>query len=105
MTDDTPPIRLVVDDTAYETRATPAFASRRRWSPPDPRLVAAHIPGVIRAVYVRPGQAVRWGERLLVLEAMKMQNDVLAPRAGVVKSVRAEVGEMVPRGRLLIELE
>lgn len=105
MRDDTPPIRLVVDDTAYETRATRAFAARRRWSPPDPSQVAAHIPGVIRAVYVRPGQAVRRGERLLVLEAMKMQNDVLAPSAGVVKAVHAEAGEMVSKGRVLVEFE
>jgi biotin carboxyl carrier protein len=105
MSDDTPLIRLIVDDTAYQTRATRAFAARRRWSRPDPRLVTAHIPGVIRAVHVTPGQPVRWGERLLVLEAMKMQNDVLAPRAGVVRAVHAGVGEMVPRGHLLIELE
>ncbi len=105
MSDETALTRVVVDDTAYETRATRKFEARRRWSPPDPRLVVAHIPGVIRTVHVRPGQAVRWGERLLVLEVMKMQNDVLAPRAGVVRAVHAEVGKMVAKGQPLIELE
>lgn len=102
----TPPAStLVVDDVAYETSLTRKFANRKRWAAPDPRAVVAHIPGVIRAVYVAVGREVRRGERLLVLEAMKMQNDVLAPVSGRVKAVPVADGQMVAKGELLVELE
>lgn len=64
--------------------------------------VRAIIPGKIVAVDVRPGDPVAAGQRLLVLEAMKMQNELDAPRDGVVESVTAEPGTTVERGDLLV---
>jgi len=48
---------------------------------------------------------VRWGDGLLVLEAMKMKNDITSPRHGVIKAIHVEVGAMVAKGQLLIEFE
>ena len=96
---------LVVDDTAYETTFTRKFRERAVYRQADPKLVPAHIPGVIREVGVSPGDAVRWGQGLVVLEAMKMQNDITAPRDGVVRAVHARPGQMVPKGFVLLELE
>jgi acetyl/propionyl-CoA carboxylase alpha subunit len=65
----------------------------------------APMPGKVIAVRVVPGQEVALGQELLVIEAMKMENALRAPRAGRVKSVSAGVGEMVSPGSVLVELE
>jgi glutaconyl-CoA/methylmalonyl-CoA decarboxylase subunit gamma len=96
---------LVIGDTAYETTLTRKFLLRKRYEPSDPRLVIAHIPGVIQAVRVKPGDAVRRGAPLLVLEAMKMANDLTAPLDGTVRAVHVHTGQMVARGECLLELE
>ena len=93
---------LVLDDTSYETRYTKKFASRKRWAPADPNELRAFIPGIIQAIHVAPGKRVRRGDPLLVLEAMKMRNDVVSPRDGVIETVHVRVGEMVPKRHLLI---
>ncbi|HET8647351.1 MAG TPA: biotin/lipoyl-containing protein [Vicinamibacteria bacterium] len=65
----------------------------------------APMPGKVIAVKVEPGQTVSRGDEILVVEAMKMENAIRAPRDGVVKSVRASVGDMVSPGVVLVELE
>ncbi len=81
----------------------------------DPLAVAAHagavgnvvvapMPGLVKAVFVTPGQAVGLGDRLAVLEAMKMEHTLVAPRDGVVAEVLAEAGAQVEAGAALIAL-
>ncbi len=65
----------------------------------------APMPGKVIAVKAAPGQAVAKGDELIVVEAMKMENALRAPRAGVVKAVSARVGDMVQPGLVLVELE
>ncbi len=96
---------LVIDDSQYETRLTEKFKYRRPFSKPDPKHVLAYIPGVIQEVRVKAGQTVKWGDSLLVLEAMKMRNDVTAPHNGTVKTVHIQKNERVMKNQLLIEFE
>ncbi len=65
----------------------------------------APMPGKVIAVKATAGQVVAKGDELLVVEAMKMENALRAPRAGVVKTVRVRVGDMVQPGLVLVELE
>jgi len=65
----------------------------------------APMPGKVIAVKVAAGDTVGKGDELLVVEAMKMENAVRAPRAGRVKKVAARVGDMVSPGVVLVELE
>jgi acetyl/propionyl-CoA carboxylase alpha subunit len=65
----------------------------------------APMPGKVIAVKVAAGDTVGKGDELLVVEAMKMENAVRAPRDGRVKSVAARVGDMVSPGVVLVELE
>ncbi|HEY6553879.1 MAG TPA: biotin/lipoyl-containing protein [Vicinamibacteria bacterium] len=65
----------------------------------------APMPGKVIAVKAVPGLVVAKGDELLVVEAMKMENALRSPRAGVVKSVKARVGDMVQPGLVLVELE
>ncbi|MBI3977082.1 MAG: biotin/lipoyl-binding protein [Chloroflexi bacterium] len=66
--------------------------------------IAAPMPGLVRAVNVAPGSAVQAGETLVVLEAMKMENDLKAPRDGVVKDVRVAPGAKVDQRQVLVTL-
>jgi biotin carboxyl carrier protein len=63
------------------------------------------MPGRVTAVRVSAGQAVKSGEELLVVEAMKMENALRAPRDGVVRAVHVAPGDPVVPGRPLVELE
>ncbi len=96
---------LVVDDTKYSTLHTTKFRRRSRYTPKDPKKLLAFIPGIIRVISVRPGQKVSRGQSLLILEAMKMKNDVTAPLDGTVRTVNVAVGDMVTKNHLLIEFE
>jgi 3-methylcrotonyl-CoA carboxylase alpha subunit len=71
----------------------------------DAALVEAPMPGLVKAVLAAPGQAVAKGDRLAVLEAMKMEHSLLAARDGVVAEVLVAEGEQVAAGAALIRLE
>ena len=70
-----------------------------------PTHVRAIIPGRIVSVSVVPGDPVEAGRQLLVVEAMKMQNELRAPRDGIVSSVAVGVGATIEVGDLLLVLE
>ena len=67
--------------------------------------LAAPMPGQVRAVNVSAGDAVVKGQTLLLLEAMKMEIKVQAPRDGLVVSVHVKQGQTVEREQLLITME
>ena len=62
------------------------------------------MPGKILAVKKNVGDAVKSGDVILVLEAMKMENDIVAPQDGTVASINVSVGDSVESGALLATL-
>ena len=66
--------------------------------------VKAPIPGLIRRVLVAEGDTVEAGQPVIVLEAMKMENEITATRSGEVKRVAVEVGNPMVRDELLVEV-
>ncbi len=70
-----------------------------------PRLVRASMPGIVREVLVEAGAQVVKGQPLLILEAMKMQNEIRADRAATVRAILAVAGDTVEKGQALAELE
>lgn len=69
------------------------------------REVRAPMPGLVLRVEVAPGQTVKTGEAILVLEAMKMENELRAGGDGVVKAIHVEAGTAVAKNDLLLEFE
>jgi pyruvate carboxylase subunit B len=69
-----------------------------------PRPLVAPMPGLIVRVSVQVGDRVEAGQGLVVMEAMKMENELRAPSAGVVTAVHATAGAAVEKGSVLIEL-
>ncbi len=71
----------------------------------DPGSLSVAIPAVVTEVLVRPGDAVAAGDKLVLLESMKMVLSIQAPQAGTVAAVRCEAGQSVEPGVPLVELE
>ena len=67
--------------------------------------VKAPMPGLVLDVNVDPGQDVKKGDKLLILEAMKMENVIKSDGDGTVKAVHIDKGAAVDKGQLLIEME
>lgn len=66
--------------------------------------VSSPMPGKIISVKVAVGQAVKKGDVILILEAMKMENEIVAPQAGTVASINVTAGQTVEAGTLLATL-
>ncbi len=70
----------------------------------DEIVIKAPMPGLVVSLAVAPGDVVNKGQGLVVLEAMKMQNELRAPRQATVKSVNVQQGARVENGRVLVVL-
>lgn len=118
--------RITVNGTAYDVAveelgagavsAAPAVAPVAAPSAPAPAVapaasgaagsikVAAPMPGKILAIKANNGQAVKKGEVIMILEAMKMENEITAPEDGTVASINVGVGDSVESGDTLATL-
>ena len=74
-------------------------------APKGPVSVKSEMPGIVRAVLVNPGDVVEPGQPLVILEAMKMENELRAQHAGRVREVQVAAGTAVERGALLLVLD
>jgi len=69
------------------------------------KKITAPMPGLIVRVNRQVGDNVKKGEALVVMEAMKMENDIKAPLAGTIKTINISAGQSVEKGHLLVEFE
>ena len=110
--------RVTVNGTAYEieleelTGAAPAAAAPTAPAPAPVAAVpaggeqiAAPMPGTILAVNVTKGSSVKKGDVLMILEAMKMENEIMCPCDGTVASIHVEKGATVETGTLLCVIQ
>lgn len=67
--------------------------------------IVAPMSGVILKVLVSPGQQINAGDKVVILEAMKMENEIMSEKSGVVKNILVKEGDNVDTGQVLIELE
>jgi biotin-dependent carboxylase-like uncharacterized protein len=106
-----PPAGVFEEDSGAPL-AAPAYAAladalalRRGSTPVGANTIRAAMPGLVVSVAVTAGDTVATGQLLLVLEAMKMQNPVRAPRGGRVSRVLVAAGAQVDAGAALVELD
>lgn len=91
----------VLDERARHIRSLTSNGDRPRVVP----VLKAPMPGLVLRVQVVPGQRVPAGAGLVVLEAMKMENELKAPAAAVIKAVRVQPGAAVEKGQVLLDFE
>ncbi|NLX29009.1 MAG: acetyl-CoA carboxylase biotin carboxyl carrier protein subunit [Bacteroidales bacterium] len=95
---------LVVQGAMYKTTLTPKFKHRKAWKAPNPNLIYSFIPGTVIDVLVKPGQKVKEGETLVLLEAMKMHNSIVMPFDGEVVKVNVQPKDSVSKKEPMIEI-
>ena len=94
-----------VDGTVYKTELTKKFESRKPWVKPNPKHINSFIPGTIVEIYVKEGQDVKEGETIMILEAMKMKNQIKMPFDGKIAKIHVTEGIKVPNRLLMVEIE
>lgn len=67
--------------------------------------VLAHMPGLVVKVEVKEGQEVKAGDGLIILDAMKMENEIRAPYDGIIEKVNVREGQEVEKGQLLCSIK
>ncbi|HJB68171.1 MAG TPA: biotin/lipoyl-binding protein [Candidatus Fournierella excrementigallinarum] len=107
------PYNVTVEETAAGAAAPAAAPAPKAASAPAPKAapaaagsvaVNAPMPGTILDVKVAPGAAVKAGDVLVILEAMKMENEIVAPQDGTVAAVNVKKGDSVNSGDVLASL-
>ena len=96
---------FIIDNTEYRTTLSFKFKNRKAYKPVDPKKLLAFMPGNIEEILVKKNDPVKIGDKLLVLEAMKMKNEIISPIEGKVKQVHVLKDEKVVKNQLLIELQ
>ena len=91
----------VVDERTRHIRSLTGAGERSQGG----GVLRAPMPGLVVRVQAQPGQAVTAGAGIVVLEAMKMENELRTMAAGTIKSVHARPGETVEKGQILVEFE
>lgn len=86
-------------------RAEPAKTTKKRSHGHQADTLSAPMPGVVTEVLVSLGDEVHARQRLVVLEAMKMEQPLVAPHDGKVTSIKCTVGQVVKEGEILVEVE
>lgn len=97
-------IQVHVCGRQYKTRYTRKFVERKKWEAPNPNEVRSIIPGSVTEICVKEGTKVKKGTCLIIYEAMKMKNRIVAPFDATVKSIEVNKGDKLPKGALLVVL-
>jgi biotin carboxyl carrier protein len=96
---------LLIENIKYRTLLTEKYKQRKPYQRNNIKELNAFIPGTVFRLSVKANSKVKAGDHLLVLEAMKMKNDILSPISGTIKKIHVQVGDRVKKLQLLIEFE
>lgn len=95
---------LQIEETKYRTTFTKKFENRKTYVAHDPGKIISYLPGTIIDVLVKPGQDIKQGKTLVILEAMKMMNKIVMPANGKIKTVHVKKGDVIAKGRIIVEI-
>lgn len=101
------PEEVVLKGVPFKVEVERIESTRYRPPPPPKNIpgdMAASMPGQVVALLAQPGEQVREGQPILVLEAMKMENEILSPKAGKLNRVVVNEGDLVMKGDLLFDV-
>lgn len=96
---------LIIQGVVYKTTYTRKFEQRVNWEAPNENLLYSFIPGTIIDILVKPKQKVKEGETILLLEAMKMQNQIRMPFDGEIVKIHVKKDEVIPNRYLMLEIK
>lgn len=95
---------LIIQGAKYKTTLTGKYKNRTAWKEPNHNLIYSHMPGTVIEIRAKANQKIRKGETLMVLEAMKMYNNVLMPFDGEIVQINVKPADIIPKNHLMIEV-
>ena len=97
--------KLIIDGDEYQTLLTKKYLARKPFIRHNPGKVVSFIPGSVNKVFVKEGQNIKVGEKLMILEAMKMENIVFSPIKGKIIKIHVSTGERVANKQPLVDIK
>lgn len=98
-------VDFAVTARKYKTLLNKKFINRKVYEAPNPNEVRTFIPGTVIKVLVKKGQKVKAGETILILESMKMMNQIKMPFNGKIVDIPVEIGNRIKKNDLMILVE
>jgi biotin carboxyl carrier protein len=103
--------RIFIDGNYFETivrtklqeKAKELLSKKEKYAHHD--IVKAPMPGLVLGIKKKVGDSVELGESLIVLEAMKMENDIRSPASGIIKEIFSKEGASVEKGESILKIE
>ena len=102
------PVRVFLKGVPFDVKISKVASTRFRPPLPEREIsgdVLANLPGQIVDIMVREGESVSAGAPLVILDAMKMENEILAPRAGKIRRIAVNLNQVLAKGDLILEIE
>jgi len=96
---------IIVHSAKYQTTYTKKYENRKVWAEPNFNHINSYIPGTVIDILIKEGDKVAEGQSILILEAMKMYNDIKMPFKGKILKINVEKGQKIPKNFLMIEIE
>ncbi len=98
-------IKINIDEVEYTTHSSPSYDKKVKWEHPDGRIITSIIPGTVVEILVKEGDVVNEAGDMLIIEAMKMNNQMKFPQSGIVDKIHVAPGDIVAKGQKLISLK
>lgn len=98
-------VDFVVTARKYRTLLTAKYKNRKMWQKPFIGDVIAHLPGTVIKIEVKEGQEVVAGQLLLIHQAMKMFNRIVAPVSGVITELVVKEGDKIAKDHVMVKIE
>ncbi|HOI50067.1 MAG TPA: acetyl-CoA carboxylase biotin carboxyl carrier protein subunit [Prolixibacteraceae bacterium] len=95
---------LIVQGAKYQTTFTKKFKNRKVWEAPNHNQIRSFLPGTIIDIMAKTGERVKAGQTILVLEAMKMHNNVMMPFDGEVVKILVSRDEVITKNQVMVEV-
>jgi pyruvate carboxylase subunit B len=89
----------------YKTKLTKKFQNRKKYEAPNPNHILSYIPGTVVDIFVKKGKKLKKGDPILILEAMKMRNQIIMPFDGKIVAIHVKKGDMIPKNHLMVEIK
>ena len=96
---------LIIQGTIYKTTFTKKFEQRENYKAPDENLIYSFIPGTVIDIFVKPKEKVNKGDTIMLLEAMKMQNQIKMPFDGEIVKIHVKKDELIPNRHLMVAIK
>lgn len=102
------PVRVFLKGVPFDVEISKIASTRFKPQVPERDVsgeVHANLPGQMVEITVRVGEKVETGTPLGILDAMKMENEILSPKAGIVKSIEVNLNQILAKGDLILVIE